>query len=346
MTNVVLENLTKTYGQADVAAVDNISLTLKSGALTAILGPSGCGKSTILKMIAGLLAPEAGDIKFDGRSVLNQKPEQRNAVMMFQDHLLFPYMTVAENIGFGLKMQRQSKTEIQTRVGELMELVQLQDLGSRKPDALSGGQQQRVALARALVVKPKILLLDEPLSNLDAHLRIEMRDLIKRLQQEMKITTLFVTHDQEEAVILAEEIALVIDGRLRQSGSAPVFFERPKDETVTRFFGGCNFVDGVARDGHFICPLATFALPADCRTGKGRLTFRPENIRLNADLSAENSFSAILISKTYLGTQTRLHLAAAGIEFEALTNPGEAHNLIDGAELPVQLPKNSLWVLG
>jgi len=345
MTEVRLEHITKIYDRSEVVAVDDVSLTLESGALTAILGPSGCGKSTILKMIAGLLSPDEGDIKFEGRSVLKMKPEQRSAVMMFQDHLLFPYMTVAENVGFGLKMQRQDKAQIQKNVAEIMERVQLQDLGARKPDELSGGQQQRVALARALVTRPKVLLLDEPLSNLDAHLRVEMRELIRHLQQDMKITTLFVTHDQEEAVVLADKIALVLDGHLEQFGPPSEFFERPKDKTVARFFGGRNFIEGMAEEGNFSSSLTTFTLPIRCPSGAGCLTFRPENVQIGRDPSAENSFSATIQTKTYLGTQTRLILRADETELEALVNPEAARNLEEGMEVSVHVPKRALWVL-
>ena len=207
MTQVAIKELTKVYPGADAPSVDNLTLDIGSGDLAALLGPSGCGKTTTMKMIAGLLPPTAGDVAFDGRSVLNDKPENRGVVMVFQNYLLFPYMSVADNIGFGLKMRKVPRGEIARRVGEMLELVRLPDLGARRPRELSGGQQQRVALARALIVKPRVLLLDEPLSNLDAHLRFEMRDLIRGLQQEMGITTIFVTHDQEEAVVLADRIA-------------------------------------------------------------------------------------------------------------------------------------------
>ena len=214
MTQVSIQKLTKIYPGADTPALDQLSLEIPTGELTALLGPSGCGKTTTMKMIAGLLEPTSGDVTFDGRSVLRDKPEDRGVVMVFQNYLLFPYMSVADNVGFGLKMRKIDPAEIKRRVGEMLDLVKLPDLGDRKPSALSGGQQQRVALARALIVQPDVLLLDEPLSNLDAHLRFEMRDLIRSLQQEMGITTIFVTHDQEEAVVLADRVALILDGQM------------------------------------------------------------------------------------------------------------------------------------
>ena len=190
MTHVSIQSLTKVYPGATEPSLNKLSLEIESGELTALLGPSGCGKTTTMKMIAGLLAPTSGDVTFDGRSILADKPEHRGVVMVFQNYLLFPYMSVADNVGFGLKMRKVDKSEIDRRVADILALVKLPDLGKRRPSELSGGQQQRVALARALIVQPKVLLLDEPLSNLDAHLRIEMRDLIRSLQQEMGITTI------------------------------------------------------------------------------------------------------------------------------------------------------------
>lgn len=345
MTEVILEDLSKTYDRSPDPAVDKISLTIACGSLTALLGPSGCGKSTILKMIAGLVAPSTGDIRFDEQSVLKQRPEHRSAVMMFQDHLLFPYMTAFENVAFGLKMQQKTKPEIATQVGEMMERVQLAGLDHRKPHELSGGQQQRVALARALVVRPKVLLLDEPLSNLDAHLRVEMRDLIRDLQKELGITTLFVTHDQEEAVVLADRIALMLEGQLKQVDRAEGFYARPADQTVARFFGGRNFIQGASQGGIFSSSVGEFELPLTCIDGGSVLTFRPENILLHAPEGGPNTFKASLTSKTFLGTQTRLVFGAGEESFEALVRPEEALPLSVGDSLSVQLPSKNLWVL-
>ncbi len=298
-----------------------------------------------MKMIAGLLEPTSGDVTFDGRSVLRDKPEHRGVVMVFQNYLLFPYMSVAENVGFGLKMRKVNKVEIDNRVNDMLALVKLPGLGKRKPSELSGGQQQRVALARALIVQPKVLLLDEPLSNLDAHLRFEMRDLIRSLQQEMGITTLFVTHDQEEAVVLADKVALILDGRMKQYDSPDVFYKRPVDKATARFFGGQNFLNGNATNGQFKTSFGVLDLPIDCRRGTGTLTFRPENICVTGKTTETNTINAQLVEKIYLGTQTRLKLAV-GTEFiHAVVNPAEVENLEQGQRVNIAIPPESLWVL-
>ncbi len=346
MTQVSIQELTKVYPGATTPSLDRLSLEIESGELTALLGPSGCGKTTTMKMIAGLLEPTSGDVRFDGRSVLKDKPENRGVVMVFQNYLLFPYMSVADNVGFGLKMRKTDPAEIKRRVGEMLDMVKLPDLGDRKPSALSGGQQQRVALARALIVQPNVLLLDEPLSNLDAHLRFEMRDLIRSLQQDMGITTIFVTHDQEEAVVLADRVALILDGQMKQYDRPDVFYKRPVDEPVARFFGGHNFIPGQSESGVFDGPLGKLALPEGARQGSGTLTFRPENVRIGAAPDGANALSATVSDIIYLGTQTRLKLTVNGVAVEAVVNPEEIEAYSAGDTLPIHLPATSLWVIG
>lgn len=345
MTHVSIKELTKVYHGSTQPALDRLSLEIKSGELTALLGPSGCGKTTTMKMIAGLLTPTLGDVTFDGRSVLNDKPEHRGVVMVFQNYLLFPYMSVAENIGFGLKMRKVDKSEIRDRVQKMLDLVKLPDLGDRKPSALSGGQQQRVALARALVVQPNVLLLDEPLSNLDAHLRFEMRDLIRNLQQEMGITTIFVTHDQEEAVVLADKVALILDGKLKQYDDPDAFYKRPVDEATARFFGGQNFIGGTSNGGKFDGPFGQLKLPEGARDGSGLLTVRPENIRVGLAAGGENTLQTKVTQKIFLGTQTRLKLAVGSVQLDVIANPHDVEGLSEGQEVQATLPAEALWLL-
>ena len=343
MTRVLLTDLTKTYPGAKTPSLDRLTLDIASGELTALLGPSGCGKTTTMKMIAGLLEPSSGDITFDGRSILQDRPEDRGVVMVFQNYLLFPYMSVADNVGFGLRMRKVPRDQIAARVAGMLALVHLPDLGHRRPADLSGGQQQRVALARALIVQPKVLLLDEPLSNLDAHLRIEMRDLIRGIQKDLGITTIFVTHDQEEAVVLADRVALILDGRLRQYDAPDAFYRRPADREVAVFFGGRNLIAGHATGGTFDSPLGPLTLPAGLREGPGTVTFRPEAVRIGP--GAQNTLTARVADRLYLGTQTRLRLTVGAAVIEAVLSPDLVEGIAPGDAITINLPPASLWVM-
>ena len=344
MTHVSIKNLTKIYPGSTIPSLDNLSLEIESGSLTALLGPSGCGKTTTMKMIAGLLDQTEGDVTFDNISILTEKPENRGVVMVFQNHLLFPYMNVQDNIGFGLKMRNVDKDQIYKRVLEMLDLVKLPNMENRMPKELSGGQQQRVALARALIVQPKVLLLDEPLSNLDAHLRFEMRDLIRNLQQSMGITTIFVTHDQEEAVVLADQVALILDGRLKQYDKPDVFYKRPIDVLTAQFFGGQNFIKGTSKNNLFNSNIGEFTLPQNCLKGSGILTFRPENVQIGKAPKNLNTVKAKIIDKIFLGTQTRLKLSINDEVIQVIANPNEVEETDTGIEIDINVPPSSLWV--
>ena len=345
MTHVSIKNLTKVYPGLTVPSLDNLSLEINSGSLTALLGPSGCGKTTTMKMIAGLLDQTSGDVTFDGTSILKEKPENRGVVMVFQNHLLFPYMNVQDNIGFGLKMRNVHKDVIFNRVIKMLDLVKLPNMENRMPKELSGGQQQRVALARALIVQPRVLLLDEPLSNLDAHLRFEMRDLIRNLQQSMGITTIFVTHDQEEAVVLADQVALILDGKLKQYAQPDVFYKKPIDVVTAKFFGGQNFIKGTSKNNNFSSNIGKLALPKDCLQGNGILTFRPENVQIGKGPKSVNTIKAKIIEKIFLGTQTRLKLSIKDEVIQAIANPNEVDEKETGIEIDINIPPSCLWVI-
>ena len=345
MTHVSIKNLTKVYPGLTVPSLDNLSLEINSGSLTALLGPSGCGKTTTMKMIAGLLDQTSGDVTFDGTSILKEKPENRGVVMVFQNHLLFPYMNVQDNIGFGLKMRNVHKDEIFNRVIKMLDLVKLPNMENRMPKELSGGQQQRVALARALIVQPRVLLLDEPLSNLDAHLRFEMRDLIRNLQQSMGITTIFVTHDQEEAVVLADQVALILDGKLKQYAQPDVFYKKPIDVVTAKFFGGQNFIKGTSKNNNFSSNIGKLVLPKDCLQGNGILTFRPENVQIGKGPKSVNTIKAKIIEKIFLGTQTRLKLSIKDEVIQAIANPNEVDEKETGIEIDINIPPSCLWVI-
>ena len=342
MTRLVVQGLSKRYPGAAVPALDRLDLTIESGTLTALLGPSGCGKTTALKLIAGLLQPDAGDIRLDETSVRDLAPELRGVAMVFQNPLLFPHLTVAGNVGFGLKMRGLGAAEVTARVGEMLARVRLDGLGQRRPAQLSGGQQQRAALARALVLQPKLLLLDEPLSNLDAGLRDEMRTLIRSLQRETGITTLIVTHDQAEAVALSDKIALLLDGRLAQHAAPQDFYRRPASLAVARFFGGVNFLAGRVEGTQFHGPFGALPLSASAAQGPATLTIRPEAIRLGPGPTAH---TATVQDCSFLGTQSRITLDLSGTRLEALASPEAVRTLIPGTLIGVTLPPEALWVL-
>ncbi len=345
MTKVTLSNLTKVFeGKAD-PSVDQIDLEIESGKLTALLGPSGCGKTTTMRMIAGLLRPTSGDIQFDGKSILHIAPEHRGAVMVFQNYLLFPFMNIRENVGFGLKMRGVSKSETQGRVREMLDLVQLPDHDDRLPSQLSGGQQQRVALARALIVQPSVLLLDEPLSNLDAHLRDEMRELIRRVQTELGITTIFVTHDQEEAAVLADRIALIFRGKLQAYDSPEAYFERPANLEIARFFGGVNFIPGHYDGERINTQVGSFAAPhAAIANGDAVLTIRPEAVDLG--VGGDNSVVGTIRSHVYAGRYARFVIDLDGIVIEASADPWRVSEFADGDKVSVRFDASQIWVIG
>ncbi|MEW1723490.1 ABC transporter ATP-binding protein [Streptomyces sp. NPDC093109] len=242
--HLVLDGLAKTYPGKDGAAVRGVDLAVERGRLLAVLGPSGCGKSTTLRMIAGLVPPTAGRISVDGRDITDTPVHRRDMGVVFQSYALFPHLDVARNVAFGLEMRKTPKAELKRRVGEALDLVRLGPLAGRRVAQLSGGQQQRVALARALVVGPAVLLLDEPLSNLDAQLRAAMRDEIVRIQRETGVTTVFVTHDQQEALSMADSVAVMNQGRIEQVGTPEDVYERPERPFVARFVGRANLLDG------------------------------------------------------------------------------------------------------
>lgn len=346
MTQVTISHLTKIYPGSTVKAVDDLNLDIESGGLHALLGPSGCGKTTTMKMIAGLLKPTAGDIAFNGKSVMQTPAEKRGAVMVFQNYLLFPYMSVGDNVGFGLKMRGVDKETIKKRVAEMLELVQLPGVEERRPKQLSGGQQQRIALARALIVEPEVLLLDEPLSNLDAHLRDEMRELIRGLQRDLKITMVFVTHDQEEAVILADKIALIFDGVLQQNDTPDKFYEQPVTERVARFFGGLNFLPGTVENGRFASTIGQFAVKEGIvNSGSATLSIRPESIELGAGKDENNTVAGRILSHVYMGTHTRFKVMVNDQMLQVVAEPQAVHNFHDGDEVNVRFAPEQIWVL-
>ena len=310
MASVTLRNIRKTYGT--LAAVDDVSIDIRDGELLALLGPSGCGKTTTLRVIAGFVPPASGTVQFGTRDVTRVPVHKRNVGMVFQGYALFPHLTVAKNVEFGLRVRGWDKAKIAARVEEMLRWVQLEALAERQPRALSGGQQQRVALARAMANHPEVLLLDEPFSALDAKLRTQMRTEIRQLQRQAGITSVFVTHDQEEAMAIADRIGVMSHGRLEQLGSAEDLYQRPVSRFVAGFIGKCNFIEGrVTCSGRFEAANGqALQFSGQHAGGPAALCFRPEHAVLAQSGAPGNSISVTVKAVTYLGPVTEYDLVS------------------------------------
>ena len=321
--NLKLTNITKVFGNGDdkVTAVDNFNLTIKPGEFVTLLGPSGCGKTTTLRMIAGFETPTEGDIALDGKSMKNLTPDKRPMGMVFQSYALFPHMSVFENVAYGLRVQRLSKSEIQSRVAEVLAKMSLSHLSQRAPNQLSGGQQQRVALARAMIVEPKVLLFDEPLSNLDAKLRAQMRVEIRKIQQSLGITSVFVTHDQDEAMSLSDRIVVMRNAVVEQSGTPDEIYRKPNSVFVADFIGRSNFfkVDKIKSKS----------------SGKAKIEVNGKRMEVPAHPKAASSASPVLLvrpesisvkaakANKSLGTVTNIVFYGNHVEYSITTKHGE-----------------------
>ena len=341
MTTLTLQNLSKEYLPGHTA-VSKLNLTIKEGELMVLLGPSGCGKTTVLRLIAGLLRPSSGDVLFDGASVLDLPPEKRGAVMVFQEHTLFPFMSVGDNVAYGLKMRKLASGKIEKKVAQALMAVQLPGYEDRWPVSLSSGQRQRVALARALVVRPRLLLLDEPLSNLDPSLREELRQVVRSLQQEAGITTLFVTHDQAEAVAIADRICVLMEGVMRQCGQPREFFENPVDAQIARFFGSNNFLPGMKRGHSVHTSIGEIEISTTpVVDGPVLLAIRPEVIEIGSN--GHNNFLAQVQSYRYGRPASHCQVSVENIQLEIVTSP--FYDLSDDLPIIVHLPKKRIQVL-
>jgi iron(III) transport system ATP-binding protein len=349
---VELQGLTKRYG--DQAVVDRVDLTIDHGKLVCLLGPSGCGKTTTLRLIAGFIAPDAGAIVVGGQRLSQPgwalPPERRNMSMIFQSYALWPHMTIAENVGYGLKVRKLPAAEVAKRVSEILAVIQLEHLAARYPGELSGGQQQRVALARALVVKPETLLLDEPLSNLDANLREEMRYEVRRLHDEYKYTTVYVTHDQIEAMTTADVIVVMSHGRIEQCGTPETIYQEPATEFVARFIGGTNVLKGTAAgDNTVACPGVTLTCGQGrtASSGETAVSIRLHDVELvpeRAPADAVNVARGRVVRQVYLGaSRDYLVELAAGPQIRATTGP--AVDIAAGSEVWVRFPVASCRAL-
>ena len=342
MARLELLGLAKRYG--DHAAVDRVSLDVADGEFVVLLGPSGCGKTTTLRMVAGFVPPDEGRIRIGAVDVTVLPPWRRNTGLVFQSYALFPHLTVGANVAFGLEMRKLPRAEIAARTAEALRLVRLDGLAERLPRQLSGGQQQRVALARALAVRPDVLLLDEPLSNLDAKLRETVRIEIRELQRELGLTTLMVTHDQEEALTVADRLVVMADGRIRQIGSQRDLYERPADRFVASFVGRSTFLDGrMVAPGEFeslgglrlLCAVAGGA-------GASALALRPERLTLGGS-GLDNRLPGRVEFVSYLGAVTEVHvrLSPADRVVVQVPNRGGAATPAVGEAVEVGWPRDA-----
>jgi len=320
-----LEHVTKTFGET--IAVDDISFEIPRGAFATLLGPSGCGKTTTLRMIAGFYDPDRGDIVLGGRRINELPAHRRGTAMVFQDYALFPHMTVRDNVGYGLRVAKVSKEERERRVNETLEFVGLGKLGDRWPNQLSGGQQQRVAVARALVLRPEILLLDEPLSNLDAKLRVQLRYELRALQQQLKMTFVYVTHDQDEALSLSDWIAVMNAGKVEQAGTPWEIYYHPRTSFLADFVGAVNLVPGTVREARgddvvvaFGERAVTVRRPAGLLLESGRavkLCVRPEALALRPPSANPDGvvLPAVVLRRAFLGDLMRYWVTVDGREW-------------------------------
>ncbi|MHA1772122.1 MAG: ABC transporter ATP-binding protein [Candidatus Thorarchaeota archaeon] len=335
MVEIRLENLRKTFGE--VVATDQVNMTLHEGELSTLLGPSGCGKTTLLRLIAGFYRPDSGKIYFDDRDVTDLPPHKRNTGMCFQNYALWPHMSVFENVAYGLRLKRingmkYTKDAIARRVNDALDLVRLSGLGERHIHQLSGGQQQRVALARALVIEPDVLLLDEPLSNLDAKLRVEMREEIIRIQKDLSITTVYVTHDQQEALSISDNVAVMDHGYVQQYGTPREIYQNPQTIFVADFIGRCTFIDGVVKsvDDYIQVQIPSDQMIAGKTTIDGypfetgetvKCAMRPESLHLERTDPRDNEIAGTVTRTIYVGNATEIYFEVGGIHAQALLGP-------------------------
>ena len=350
MAFLELDSLEKFYGPTQV--VKKFSLAVEKGEFVSFLGPSGCGKTTTLRMVAGFETPTSGSIRIDGKDVVNLRPNQRNIGMVFQSYALFPNLTVAQNVGFGMKVAGKPRAEIDARVAEMLGIIGLPDLGARYPFQLSGGQQQRVALARALAIQPQVLLLDEPLSALDAQIRVSLRSEIRAIQQKLGITTIYVTHDQEEALSMSDRIVVMHKGRADQVGTPVEIYNRPTTRFVASFVGTLNQIEGRVEDaasGHVIAAGQSLVLGRRLDQANGTavaLAFRPEALH-RGDHPGEISLTGRIAEVHFLGAVIRMKVDLGGtlVSLDSFNRAG-ADLPRAGDEVTLSISSGDVLVLG
>ena len=351
MAFLELRNLHRDFGS--VKALDGIEIQLGEGEFLSLLGPSGCGKTTALRLVAGFDRPDTGSIVVDGKDITNVSPNKRDMGMVFQAYSLFPNMSAAQNVEFGLKIRGGDKGRRAQRVSELLELVGLSQAGDRFPHQLSGGMQQRVALARALAIEPRVLLLDEPLSALDAKVRVQLREEIRRIQLELGITTLYVTHDQEEALSVSDHVAVMYRGRIEQMGAPAEMYSRPATPFVAEFIGTMNRLEATVLDaGSGAVAYGDVTLTVDAARGHAKgdrvlVLVRPETVELapaNGD-GGPNTLVGDVITQTFLGPVTRLKIVGPGLDLIADVSTAKAASLPVGMRVVAAVPASDARLL-
>ncbi|MVA96033.1 ATP-binding cassette domain-containing protein [Nitratireductor sp. CAU 1489] len=347
MTKVQLSGVRKLFGT--FTAIENIDLTIESGELVALLGPSGCGKTTTLRMVAGLEAPTSGEIMFDDKDVSHLPVQDRNVGMVFQRYALFPHMTVEKNVAFGLSVRKVPKAEIEERLAEILDVVQLSGFRHRFPAQLSGGQMQRVAIARTLITKPSVLMMDEPLANLDTKLRGEMRRFIRNLQQRFGITTIFVTHDQVEAMELADRVAVIFDGHLAQYDTPDTLYRQPHSTDVADFMGAGNlFAARLAAPDRAETAFGTLRVAPreDLRTGEEiDVVLREEAIDMldRPDAATHQALSGEIVARDFFGANVNYTVVCGDAR---LSVSEQSRRLLDvGSTVWLDIPPDRIWLM-
>lgn len=348
MSQITINNAKKVFDETVV--IPDLNVSIPEGSLFTLLGPSGCGKTTLLRMIAGFNTIEGGDFYFNEKRINDQDPSRRNIGMVFQNYAIFPHLSVRENVEFGLKQRKLSKKVVRETAERYLKLIQMEDYMDRKPDQLSGGQQQRVALARALAINPDVLLMDEPLSNLDAKLRVDMRQAIREIQREVGITTVYVTHDQEEAMAISDQIAVMKSGIIQQVGKPKELYHRPANEFVATFIGRTNMLEGeLINDGHM--PILSFnsgysiELPklTHVESQKVRVSVRPEDF--NRSEVSEGVFDATIKDSIYLGLNTEYMMELSnGQTIQVTEESSFDEDLMNGDKVKLLINPNKINV--
>jgi putative spermidine/putrescine transport system ATP-binding protein len=338
MARLRIDGVSKRYGEVD--AIRAVTLDVADGEFVVLLGPSGCGKTTTLRVVAGFAEPDSGSVALGERDITRLPPWKRNAGLVFQNYALFPHLTVAQNVAFGLEMRKIGSAETARRVGDALQLVRLEHLAQRLPRQLSGGQQQRVALARALVFHPDVLLLDEPLSNLDAKLRQDVRVEIRELQRKLGLTTVMVTHDQEEALTMADRLVVMQDGAVRQVGTQQDLYERPCDRFVAAFVGRSTFIEGeIEAPGRFRSHGGLSLACTAATLGPATLALRPERMLIEAapQAAVDNNLPGVVEFVSYLGATVDMHVRISAKERVVVQIPNRAGQLVPKVGQQVQV---------